>query len=113
MEVPEDSAMLLTLQIEQLNLVAPALVDFSLEASYLIAPKKRSFAVPIKGYRKLAYAPVFAFCLNVFSQCPKPRDKRSEKTTPPSKANEPILSTLDTSITPTRRSLTANRRAKG
>jgi hypothetical protein len=79
MEVPEDSSMLLTLQIDQLNLDCP---DFSLEASYLIAPKKGSFAVSIKGYRKLAYAPVFAFCLNVFSQCPKPRDERSEKNNP-------------------------------
>lgn len=74
MELPEDSAMLLTLQIDQRSLAASALVDLpaSLEASCPIAAKKRSFAVSIKGYRKLlAYAPVFVFCLNVFSQFPE------------------------------------------
>ena len=57
--------MLLTLLINQRNWAAPALVDLA-AASCVIDAKKRSFAVSIKDYRKLAYAPAFV-CLNVFS----------------------------------------------
>lgn len=69
MEMPDNSAILLTLQIDQRNLAGPASVDWpaSLEASCPIDTKKRSFAVSVKDHRKLAYEPVFVFCLNVVS----------------------------------------------